>query len=286
MATPSTLTEADIRKLKVAELKTELSSRDLPQTGKKDELVQRLLDHMNASKATPAKAASPTKPVAVATDAAATGDKTSSAKASPVAAKSPKKATGETSAAVPNDKTVVEGKTQAKKPLIASHKLSEEEVKEIGAELEKRKQRAERFGTVLSEEDKKLERALRFGELITVNQIINDRKNGKKPQQKQQQQHQQQQSQKNKNKNNNKNNNNGKQSVDHQKKNVPKNASVQQANKISNSILHQVDIETLKRRVEKFGQVNQNVEAIIQAKQQDLLKQQRAERFSSENGEK
>lgn len=40
------LTEADVRAMKVAELKAELVLLDLPLTGKKDELMERLLEHL------------------------------------------------------------------------------------------------------------------------------------------------------------------------------------------------------------------------------------------------
>lgn len=42
----SELTEADVRKLKVAELKSELSARDLATNGNKAVLVNRLLEHL------------------------------------------------------------------------------------------------------------------------------------------------------------------------------------------------------------------------------------------------
>jgi hypothetical protein len=42
----SDLTEADVKKLKVAELKSELSARDLATNGNKAVLVSRLIEHL------------------------------------------------------------------------------------------------------------------------------------------------------------------------------------------------------------------------------------------------
>lgn len=55
--------EDEIRAMKVVDLKAELGKLGLPQTGKKDELIDRLLEHLNAV-AMPSKVTSPGVPVA------------------------------------------------------------------------------------------------------------------------------------------------------------------------------------------------------------------------------
>lgn len=61
------LTESEVRGMKVAELKAELAKLDLPQGGKKDELIERLLQHM----ATAGSSARETKKTAVHAEPAA-----------------------------------------------------------------------------------------------------------------------------------------------------------------------------------------------------------------------
>lgn len=55
--------EDEIRAMKVVDLKAELGKLGLPQTGKKDELIDRLLEHL-AANSLPSKVTSPGMPVA------------------------------------------------------------------------------------------------------------------------------------------------------------------------------------------------------------------------------
>lgn len=170
------LPQMDYSKLKVAELKEELGKRSLPVSGKKEELVARLLESEGKSKATAnadlgdlappeddydwdepvtkryssmeieltgSTAKPETKPAAAPAAAPAPATKPAAAPKRPLEA--PKPST----------------ETTAKSPPVAESTESTDAA--LAAELEKRKRRAERFGIPLADSVKAVERAQRFG---------------------------------------------------------------------------------------------------------------------------
>lgn len=272
------LTESDIKKLKVAELKSELADRGLNQTGKKDELAQRLIDFIASNNTESVVDSTDVEPKPVVETVPKSPVK--NIQQSP---KSPIKNPIEQ-----NINTIVQDKPVEQNPdktiikadkqtAVKSHKLSEEEIKEITEELERRKKRCERFGLELSDNDKKLERALRFGELVEVYGLI--KKNQSKPEPKPK--HNQNNNKKIHNNNRSSSferhhNNNQNRSKKHHSKPYSTNN-----NDIKATILNSVDKEILKRRVEKFGKVNSNIDKIILSKEEQEKRQQRSERFGN-----
>ena len=174
----------DYSKLKVAELKEELGKRSLPVSGKKEELVARLLESEGKSKST-ANADlgdlappeddydwdEPTAKTYSAMEIQVTGSTTKSeTKAAPAPASAPAPATsGAKPAAAPKQPLEApkpSSETTAKSPPVAAGTEATDEA--LAAELEKRKRRAERFGIPLADSVKALERAKRFGTTETT----------------------------------------------------------------------------------------------------------------------
>jgi SAP domain-containing ribonucleoprotein len=145
----------DYAKLKVTELKELLTARSLPVSGKKEELVARLVENdandlgdlappeEEYDWETPSKSAVPaSKPTAAPAQPA---------KALIQPGKAPQPAVKST--------TVVQPAPPSTAPPTSAPDASA-----VDIELEKRKKRAERFGIPLNDNVKKLERTKRFGE--------------------------------------------------------------------------------------------------------------------------
>ncbi|KAF9280483.1 hypothetical protein BGZ88_012166 [Linnemannia elongata] len=164
----------DPRKLKVNELKEQLQLAGLSVNGKKEELVARLLEHQKAEEEAALAAGPPTgtgesfnweDPIDDLAPPAADAPTKPAPAASKPAAKAPATttpATTTTTAATPT--------TNAAKPAAATtvdsvqfQGATASDNDALKAEIEKRKSRAARFGTSLTEQDKVLERAARFG---------------------------------------------------------------------------------------------------------------------------
>ena len=168
----------DYSKLKVAELKEELGKRSLPVSGKKEELVARLLESEGKSKSStanadlgdlappeddydwdePATKAYPSTEMEVTSSTA----KQPETKAAPAPAPAPPSVTKAAAAPKqPLEAPKPSSETTAKPPPVAESTESTDEA--LAAELEKRKRRAERFGIPVADSVKALERAKRFG---------------------------------------------------------------------------------------------------------------------------
>jgi len=130
---------ADLKKLKVTELRDQLSSRGLDTKGVKDELITRLAAALEAEEAEKAPAAAPA--VAAAPPAAEVAQPVASAPA-PVAPAAPVAAPAPAATAAPAPIAVVPSAAE----ILASGKP-------ILAEIDKRKMRAERFGGAVSPAD-------------------------------------------------------------------------------------------------------------------------------------
>ena len=167
----------DYSKLKVAELKEELAKRSLPVSGKKEELVARLVESEGKSKSTanadlgdlappeddydwdePDTKTYPSIEMQVTCSAAQPETK-------PAPAPAPASAKPATAAKQPQQATKPSSES-AKSPPIAESAQSTDDA--LAAELEKRKRRAERFGIPLADSVKSLERAKRFGTTTAV----------------------------------------------------------------------------------------------------------------------
>ncbi|KAF9925007.1 hypothetical protein FBU30_005141 [Linnemannia zychae] len=169
----------DPRKLKVNELKEQLQLAGLSVIGKKEELVARLLEHQKAEEEATLAAGPPT----------GTGEafnwEDPIDELAPPASDAPAKAipatttTSVTKAAVAKEPTTTAGATTtpnantAKPATGAANSVQFQGVNvndadALKAEIEKRKNRAARFGTPLTEQDKALERAARFGVPVTA----------------------------------------------------------------------------------------------------------------------
>jgi SAP domain-containing ribonucleoprotein len=167
----------DYSKLKVAELKEELGKRSLPVSGKKEELVARLLESEGKSKSTanadlgdlapPEDDYDWDEPAAKtysSMEMKVTGSTTKSeTKAAPAPASAPATSAAKPAAAPkqPLEAPKPSSETTAKSPPVAASTEATDEA--LAAELEKRKRRAERFGIPLADSVKALERAKRFG---------------------------------------------------------------------------------------------------------------------------
>ena len=172
----------DYSKLKVAELKEELGKRSLPVSGKKEELVARLLESEGKSKST-ANADlgdlappeddydwdEPATKTYSSMEIQLTGSTTKSeTKAAPAPASAPASSAAKPAAAPkqPLEAPKPSSETTAKSPPVAASTEATDEA--LAAELEKRKRRAERFGIPLADSVKALERAKRFGTTETT----------------------------------------------------------------------------------------------------------------------
>ncbi|KAG0294759.1 hypothetical protein BGZ96_000513 [Linnemannia gamsii] len=168
----------DPRKLKVNELKEHLQLAGLSVNGKKEELVARLLEHQKAEEEAALAAGPPTgtgesfnweDPIDdLAPPAADAPTKATPAAATTPAAKAPAAkesatttSTAATDAAEPASGAETESTTTADGVQFQGTPASDNDA--LKAEIEKRKSRAARFGTSLTEQDKALERAARFG---------------------------------------------------------------------------------------------------------------------------
>ena len=174
----------DYSKLKVAELKEELGKRSLPVSGKKEELVARLVESEGKSKST-ANADlgdlappeddydwdEPATKMYLSTEVQLTG---STAKPESKPAPAPAPASAPVPAAAkpaatpkqPLEAPKPSSETTPKSPPVAASTEATDEV--LAAELEKRKRRAERFGIPLADSVKAIERAKRFGTTETT----------------------------------------------------------------------------------------------------------------------
>ncbi|GAC93017.1 predicted RNA binding protein [Pseudozyma hubeiensis SY62] len=135
--------ESKLQSLKVAELKSLLTSAGLAVSGNKPDLIQRLLENPGATASLDGGAAAESAPVA--------------APAPTAAAPAPAAAAAPTQAAEP---------TPAPEDSYNTTSASESEETRRQAlivELEKRKARAAKFGQPLGEAEQKLERAIKFG---------------------------------------------------------------------------------------------------------------------------
>ncbi|KAG0151188.1 hypothetical protein CROQUDRAFT_130161 [Cronartium quercuum f. sp. fusiforme G11] len=190
MSTPtSTPTKASLTALKVADLKALCVKANLPVSGNKTELVNRLLS-ANSSSASPAVNSSPAPP-ASALSQPASFISAQAAVAPPSAASTytvPQATTASVMKSVAPENTSQTSQTslpasQATQvtselgPVSDTDGIANERQKAIQEEISKRAQRAQRFGLVSSEnptdqeELKKLERAKKFGAEITTIKI-------------------------------------------------------------------------------------------------------------------
>jgi len=161
----------DYSKLKVAELKEELGKRSLPVSGKKEELVARLLESEGKSKSTANADLGDLAPPEDDYDwdePAAKITTKSETKAAPAPASAPATSAAKPAAAPkqPLEAPKPSSETTAKSPPVAAGTEATDEA--LAAELEKRKRRAERFGIPLADSVKALERAKRFGTTETT----------------------------------------------------------------------------------------------------------------------
>jgi SAP domain-containing ribonucleoprotein len=172
----------DYSKLKVAELKEELGKRSLPVSGKKEELVARLLESEGKSKST-ANADlgdlappeddydwdEPATKTYSSMEIQVTGSTTKSetkAAPAPSSVSAPSAAKPAGAPKQPLEAPKPSSETTAKSPPVAASTEATDEA--LAAELEKRKRRAERFGIPLADSVKALERAKRFGTTETT----------------------------------------------------------------------------------------------------------------------
>jgi len=140
----------DYSKLKVTELKERLSSRSLPVSGKKEDLIARLVEHDKSSHDL-TDLLPPEEDYDWDTPA-----KTNSA---------PQKAISEQPAKTTEVKLAVEKSAAGPVVPVESGPTTGAPTDDtLAIELEKRKRRAERFGIPLNEKAKALERVKRFGE--------------------------------------------------------------------------------------------------------------------------
>ncbi|KAG0378911.1 hypothetical protein BGX24_002405 [Mortierella sp. AD032] len=163
----------DPRKLKVNELKEQLQLAGLSANGKKEELVARLLEHQKAEEEATLAAGPPTgtgesfnweDPI---DDLALpTSDAPAAVKPAPAAAAATTSAAKEpatTATTATTTTTATPATAGATADGIEFQGAIAGDVDALKAEIEKRKTRAARFGTSLTEQDKALERAARFG---------------------------------------------------------------------------------------------------------------------------
>ncbi|KAG0267827.1 hypothetical protein BGZ95_002736 [Linnemannia exigua] len=160
----------DPRKLKVNELKEQLQLAGLSVNGKKEELVARLLEHQKAEEEATLAAGPPTgtgesfnweDPI---DDLAPpTADAPAATKAAPAAAASTTPAAKEPATPATTTTTATPATAEATAGGIEFQGAIAGDADVLKAEIEKRKSRAARFGTPLTEQDKALERAARFG---------------------------------------------------------------------------------------------------------------------------
>ncbi|KAG0324769.1 hypothetical protein BG004_003368, partial [Podila humilis] len=190
----------DPRKLKVQELKDQLQLAGLPVTGKKEDLVARLLEHQRVEEELNAAVADADDVVggdggpltgsgdgfdwdgnvddlAPPNDADTHAPALSSSSASTAPATTAAPATAKTNiatttAAKPATSVTTPSTTTATTTTAPSSVQSSvaggQDVEALQAEYNRRKNRAARFGVPLKEEDKALERAVRFGVAVTA----------------------------------------------------------------------------------------------------------------------
>ncbi|KAF9104729.1 hypothetical protein BGX29_001411 [Mortierella sp. GBA35] len=184
----------DPRKLKVNELKEQLQLAGLSVNGKKEELVARLLEHQKSEEEAALAAGPPTgsgeafnwedpiddlaSPTADITAPAESATAATAAPAKPVTSTTPatKEPTTAPSATTTTTTPAATSTTTTATPAAAASTTvngvefqgAVKDVDALKAEIEKRKNRAARFGTALTEQDRAIERAARFGGSVSA----------------------------------------------------------------------------------------------------------------------
>ncbi|KAI9090053.1 hypothetical protein DFS34DRAFT_654223 [Phlyctochytrium arcticum] len=161
--------ETTTKKLRVPELKSELAKLGLPTTGKKEELVARLLDNLpqepETSTAKPVQSNKPSTQINEADLHAELAQLEASTAGTVPGSKSPTKARAPSP--VKKQDTPVNGGSAAKPTVVttgaSSGSVGTPSPTPLLSEVEKIKNRAARFGVQTPESVKQLERAARFG---------------------------------------------------------------------------------------------------------------------------
>ncbi|KNC95979.1 uncharacterized protein SPPG_08582 [Spizellomyces punctatus DAOM BR117] len=244
----STLTEAAVKKLKIVELKAELTKLGLPTTGKKDELVTRLLERVNISTPTLHDDSELNAELAQLEELSAKEKPARNARIGIAA--SPQKSNSGGSAAANSPAAAVTASPVTGMPVSAnSEKKSTVSVPPVTAQLteeEKRKARAARFGLPVAENSLLENRAARSKTPVGKSKGVKATPNPKA----------------------------GTATV---------NATV---SKSAGTRKLSIDPEVLKKRVERWGTVNPEVAKVIVSAEEEEKKRKRAERFSLQTPQK
>ncbi|TPX68258.1 hypothetical protein SpCBS45565_g03233 [Spizellomyces sp. 'palustris'] len=243
-----TLTEAAVKKLKIVELKAELTKLGLPTTGKKDELVTRLLERVNISAPTLHDDSELNAELAQLEELSAKEKPARNARFGIAA--TPQKSNSAGPAAANSPAAAVTASPVTGKPVSANPEkndtVSAPPVTAQMSEEEKRKARAARFGLPVAENSLLENRAARSNAPMGKSKDVKATPNPKA----------------------------GTTTVN---ATVSKSASTR---KLS------IDPEVLKQRVERWGTVNPEVAKVIVSAEEEEKKRKRAERFGLQTPQK